>query len=164
MRISQTKALTRFQFATYVPRCAFDPLFATATSKYFQGMWVVPNEEGWGINFTHQGEIWRGVIFATWFIYDSGGNPTWVSATLVTPHNWRNYYSGTIDATTGPPFESVPFDPSRVTHRTVGTAALTVTDGDGANATLTFTYTLNGVSQTKAITRFVFREPGTVCY
>ena len=37
--------------------------------------------------------------------------------------------------------------------------SLTFTDG----ATATFVYTLNGVSQTKALTRFVFRTPGTVC-
>ena len=68
-------------------------------------------------------------------------------------------YVGALDATAGPPFSSVPFDSTHVTHTPVGTASVTFTDG--ANAT--FVYTLNGVSQTKALTRFVFRSPGTVC-
>ena len=48
------------------------------------------------------------------------------------------------------------FDSTQVTHTAVGTATVTFTDG--ANGT--FTYTLNGVSQTKTLTRFVFRAPG----
>jgi hypothetical protein len=115
----------------------------------------VPNlaEAGWGINFTHQDDI----IFASWFTYDANGNPLWVTATL--PKTAARTYAGALDATTGPPFYAQPFDPSRVTHSPVGTATVTFTDGAHA----TFAYTLNGVSQTKALTRFVFRAPGTVC-
>ena len=39
--------------------------------------------------------------------------------------------------------------------------AYTLTFSDGANGT--FAYTVNGVSQVKAITREVFVTPGTVC-
>jgi hypothetical protein len=41
----------------------------------------------------------------------------------------------------------------------VGTATFTFSDGNNAQ----FAYTVNGVSQTKAITRQVFSPPGTVC-
>jgi hypothetical protein len=41
----------------------------------------------------------------------------------------------------------------------VGTATFTFTDGNSA----TFAYTVDGVSQTKTITREIFRPPGTVC-
>jgi hypothetical protein len=41
----------------------------------------------------------------------------------------------------------------------VGAASFTFSDGNNA----TFAYTVNGVSQIKAITREVFRTPGTVC-
>ena len=41
----------------------------------------------------------------------------------------------------------------------VGTATFTFSDGNNAQ----FAYTVNGVSQAKAITRQVFTPPGTVC-
>jgi len=41
----------------------------------------------------------------------------------------------------------------------VGTATFTFSDGNNAS----FAYTVNGVSQVKAITREVFQNPGTVC-
>jgi hypothetical protein len=41
----------------------------------------------------------------------------------------------------------------------VGTFALTFSDGN----TATFSYTVNGISQSKTITRQVFRDPGTMC-
>ena len=36
---------------------------------------------------------------------------------------------------------------------------MTFVDGNAA----TFAYTVNGVTQTKPMTRYVFRAPGTVC-
>ena len=153
--IAQTKTLARFQFATPVPTCTFNNALAATQASNYQDMWAVPDlaEAGWGINFTHQGDL----IFASWFTYDASGQPWWVTATLT--KTTAGTYSGGLDTTTGPPLDSVPFDPSRVTHSAVGTATVTFTDG--ANAT--FVYTLNGVSQTKPLTRFVFRAPGTVC-
>jgi hypothetical protein len=41
----------------------------------------------------------------------------------------------------------------------VGSVTLTFADGNSA----AFAYTVNGISQTKPITRQVFRPPGTVC-
>jgi hypothetical protein len=153
--ISQTKALARFQFAAPVPTCTFNSALAPAQATNYQDMWAVPNlaEAGWGINFTHQGDL----IFASWFTYDAGGKPLWVTATLA--KTAARTYTGALDATTGPPFNAEPFDPSRLTHSPVGTATVTFTDG--ANGT--FAYTLNGVAQTKPLTRFAFFPPGTVC-
>jgi hypothetical protein len=54
----------------------------------------------------------------------------------------------------------VTFDPAAVARTPVGTA--TFTFGDGANATIA--YTVDGIAQTKSITREVFAAPGTVCY
>ena len=153
--IPQVKSLTRFRFANPVPTCTFNGNLSPAAATNYQDMWIVPNleESGWGINFTHQGDL----IFASWFTYDASGGPYWVTSTL--KRTGAGTYAGALDATTGPPFNAAVFDPSRVTHGEVGSAL--VTFADGANAT--FAYTLNGVSQTKALTRFVFRAPGTVC-
>ena len=60
---------------------------------------------------------------------------------------------------TGPAFNAVPFDTTKVVETVVGTATVTFADGNRA----TFAYTVNGTTQTKAITRQVFVAPGTVC-
>lgn len=89
-------------------------------------------------------------IFGTWFTYDLDGTPLWLSvtATDTAPGVYR---------TTGPPFNAVPFNSADVVLTAVGMATFTFDDGNDA----TFANTVNGVSQTKAITRQVFRSPGT---
>jgi hypothetical protein len=47
-----------------------------------------------------------------------------------------------------------------VTRTVVGSAGLAFSDGNHA----AFSYDLFGVGQTKAITRQVFRPPGTACH
>ena len=53
----------------------------------------------------------------------------------------------------------VPFNPSRVVATPVGTPTLSFASGDAGS----FAYIVNGVSQTKPVTRQVFRAPGTIC-
>jgi hypothetical protein len=153
--ISQVKPLARFLFANPGPVCTLNGALATAQAANHTAMWAVPSlaEAGWGINFTHQ----RDIIFASWFTYDLNGAPFWVCATLTKTAAGR--YTGARDATTGAPFNSVPFDPSHLTHSNVGTATVAFIDGNNG----TFTYTLNGVLRIKAITRFVFVAAGAVC-
>ena len=153
--ISQTKAITRQVFGL-LPTCTFSAQNNLATATNYQDLWwkaPAASESGWGINFTHQGDT----IFATWFTYDHDHTPMWlvVTANKTAPGT----YSGTLLRTTGPAFNAVPFNPAAVVGTNVGTATLTFTSGN----TATFAYTVNGVSQTKAITREVFRSPGTVC-
>jgi hypothetical protein len=153
--LTQLKNLTRQVFAAPVPTCAWglQPNLALATN-YQDIWWADPpsSESGWGVNFTHQGNT----VFATWFTYDANGKPAWfvVSAEQTQPH----VYSGILYTGTGPPY-SAAFDPSKVAPMPVGSATITFSDGNHA----TFAYTLNGVSQAKAITRQVFVAPGTVC-
>jgi hypothetical protein len=60
---------------------------------------------------------------------------------------------------TSPKGDTVPFNPANVEPAAVGTATFTFADGNDA----TFAYTVNDISQQKAITREVFQAPGTVC-
>jgi serine protease len=153
--ITQAKLITRQVFGA-LPVCTFGlhPSLETATN-YQDLWWNAPpgSESGWGINLAHQGSV----IFATWFTYDASGNPTWLSATAtnVAP----NAYAGTLYRSSGPRFNAVPFDPADVAYTPVGNATLTFADGNNA----TFAYTVDGISQTKSITRQVFRAPGTLC-
>jgi hypothetical protein len=148
------KNITRQVFGP-LPTCTSDAGNPAAATNYQDLWWAAPagSESGWGVNFTHQGDT----IFATWFTYDLDGTPMWLVATA--PKTASATYSGALYRTTGPAFNAVPFNPASVVPTDVGTATLTFTDGN----TGTFAYTVNGVSQAKAITRQVFQNPGTVC-
>ena len=156
--ISQTKAITKQVFGP-VPACTWGAPTNLALATNYTDLWWVTGgvESGWGINFTHQGDV----IFATWFTYDFTGAALPLSATLnkVAPTT----YSGQLIKTSGPPFSALPFDPNAVTRTVVGTATVTFANGNAAS----FTFTVNDggktTTQTKPITRQVFRAPGTVC-
>src|SRR5262249_42508323 len=151
--IRQTKRITRQVFASPVPVCSWPAPVALALATNFQDLWwAFPAgfESGWGINFTHQGDV----IFATWFTYGLDGKPLWFI--IVLDRTGPNAYAGPVSTVTGPPFSAIPFDPNTVVETVVGSATLTFTDGNNA----TFSYTVNGITQTKPITRQVFTAPG----
>jgi hypothetical protein len=153
--IHQTKTITRQVFST-VPTCSFGTLADLTLATNYQDLWYAApaeSEAGWGVNFTHQGNI----IFATWFTYDTDGTAMWLSGT--TSKTAPGVYTGGLVRTRGPAFNSVPFNPALVTETPVGALTLTFTNGNSG----TFDYTVNGVHQTKAITRQVFVSPGTTC-
>ena len=154
--VQQTKFLTRYATGP-LPTCTYgaQPDFAAATN--YQDLWWVAGgaESGWGINLTHQGDS----IFATWFTYDSDGSPLWLAVTATRIGESRAF-TGQLIRTTGPAFSAVPFDPKKVTRAVAGTATFTFANGNEG----TFEYTLNGVSQAKSLTRYLFAPPaGTRC-
>ena len=152
--IAQNKAITRQVFGT-LPTCTTATGSVAAATNYQDLWWAAPAgaESGWGINLTHQGDT----IFATWFTYDVDHTPMWLVVTA--PKTAPGVFSGTLYRTTGPAFNSVPFNPMNVVATAVGNATFTFSDGNNA----TFAYTVNGSAQMKAITREVFAAPGTVC-
>jgi hypothetical protein len=159
--IAQTKAIVPQVFGP-VPACVFGAQPDLTRATNFQDLWYAApaeSEAGWGINLTQQGTK----IFATWFTYDANRNPLWLSATA--PQTGTNTYAGTLNLTTGPAFSAVPFAPSQVTVRSVGNVSFSFTNGNSG----TFGYNVdlgdgvNKATQSKAITRQVFRAPGTVC-
>jgi len=152
---TQSKAITREVFGA-MPTCAAATASLSAATNYTDLWWASPaaSESGWGINLTHEGTT----IFASWFTYDTAGKPMWLVATA--PQTGTHSYAGTLYRTTGPPFNSVPFNPASVVATAVGNATFTFADGNSAS----FAYTVNGISQTKAITREIFGSIGTVCH
>ncbi len=115
----------------------------------YEGLWwAAPagSESGWGINFAHQGQT----MFATWFTYDLAGKGWWLSMTA--PEVAPGVYSGALQVTTGPAFNAVPFNPAEVTTTQVGSATVSFSDANDG----TFAYTVDGITQTKNITRQVF--------
>lgn len=153
---SQAKAITRQVFGP-LPTCVWGAQTDLTTATNYQDMWYAApaeSESGWGINLTHQGDK----IFATWFTYDTHGQPWWLTSTLL--KNGGGSYAGEVFTTTGPAFDAEPFDPAKVVASRVGNASLNFANGNSGS----FAYTVNGVSQTKPITREVFAPPGTVCH
>ena len=157
---TQTKAIVLQAFGP-VPVCVWGAQPDLTQATNYQDLWWATGggESGWGVNLTQQGTT----IFATWFTYDANRNPLWLSATL--PQTAPNTYSGALLRTGGQAFNAAPFDPTKITRAQVGTATFVFANGNAGS----FTYNVdlgdgvNKATQTKAITRQVFRAPGTVC-
>ena len=158
--VNQTKAITRETFGPLpvcVPSAQYDP---SQPPNYQDLWWAAPagSEAGWGINLTHEGIT----IFGTWYTYDHDRSPMWL-VTTATRTVLGTYTGDLLRLTSGPPFNSVPFppigSPGSATGSAVGTATFSFTD----TKTGTFAYSVNGVTQSKAITREVFAGTGTIC-
>lgn len=118
-------------------------------SLNYTDLWWTSGESGWGLNLNHQGDT----IFGTLFTYDAAG-PMW----LVLANGAKQAdgsYQGALFRTTGPAFNASPWTATSATE--VGTMRL-VFAGVG---TATLTYTVNGTSVTKNITRQGFSSPTT---
>ena len=123
-----------------------------ATPSNYQGLWWKSpggSEDGWGINFAHQGKT----IFGTWFTYDTTGKGWWLTLITDDSKSTATVFAADLFATTGPPFNAVPFVKTGPPPPAIGSATLTFTDANNGS----FHYDVNlpsgKVSQTKAITR-----------
>jgi hypothetical protein len=109
--------------------------------------WADPpgSENGWGFQLVQR----NSTIFATMFVYAPTGAPTWYVATMAPTPPGSFIWSGDLYTTTGPWFGAVPYNPLLFTFRKVGTMTwtpATVTTG-------TLSYTVDGVSVIKSVTR-----------
>ena len=119
-----------------------------APALNYQGLWwntPAGSESGWGINLAHQGDV----IFATWFTYDATGNAWWLSMTANRIAD--NATRATCTRRMVPRSARCP-STRQVRRSVVGQATLAFTDDSSG----TFTYTVNGTTDTKAITREVY--------
>jgi hypothetical protein len=153
--VTQAKTITRQSFGP-LPTCLSATQVNPVAATNYQDLWwnaPADSESGWGINLTHQGDV----IFATWFTYDAAGKSWWLA--MAATKTATATYSGDLFDATGPAFSAVPFDSSKFKPTGVGKGTLHFTDGSNG----TFSYTVNGTTQTKTITRQVFATPTTVC-
>jgi hypothetical protein len=149
------KRLTRQTFGP-LPTCNFGTVPDQRSATNYTDLWWNPNESGWGVGLTHQGDT----LFAAWFTYDLDGTPLWLVATL--PRAAADVFTGMLYQTAGPAF-ATPFDPMKVTTTPTGTATLTFANGNAATLAYTVNRTSGNVTQSKPITRQVFVGPGAVC-
>ena len=151
--VAQSKPVTRLVFSTS-PVCA-EGASHGAAPNYQDLWWRAPagSESGWGLNIVHQGDI----VFATWFTYDASGRGLWI--VMEGSRTGAGVYSGSLYRTTGPAFNATPFDPALVSRIPVGSATLTFPNASNG----IFAYTVDGISQTKPITRLIYAHPATLC-
>jgi len=111
-------------------------------------LWWVASESGWGLSISQQYRT----LFAVWYTYRPDGTPIWYvmpGGTWTSPDT----YTGTLYRTSyGGAFFGTGFSAAGVSSSDVGRLTLRF---NGTNAA-TMTYTVNGVSGTKQLTRQVF--------
>jgi hypothetical protein len=152
--ITETKAITQFQFSEQVPACIKGA--SHLASPNYQGIWwnsPAESESGWGVNVAHQGDT----LFVTWFTYAADRSAAWFVM-----DNARKtadgVYQGKLYRTVGTPLGTA-WNNDRYHSTEVGSATFTFTDPN----TGSFASTVDGVSQVKSITRYVYAQPETVC-
>jgi len=119
-------------------------------------LWWNPAENGWGVNFVHQGES----VFGTLFTYDANRAPMWLVMSSGALQADGVTFSGDLYRTTGPAFNANPFTPIGPANYTrVGTMTAIFS---GPNSG-TLSYTVNGVMVTKTIQRLVYGARAANC-
>ena len=127
-----------------------------AGATNYTSMYWNASESGWGFNVNHQGDI----IFATLFTYDLTGQPMWLVLANGARQGGGTTFTGDLYRTTGSPFNAVPIVPSAGAD-IVKVGTMTVAFSGASDATLT--YTVNGASVTKSITKQVFGSRAAAC-
>ena len=118
----------------------------------YTDLWWNPAEPGWGVNLSHQGEK----LFATWFTYDNDGAGLWL--VMSDGVEQAGAIGGPLYRTTGTPLEQISGQPATTgAPAAVGAASFRFTDADHA----TMTYTVNGITQSKSLTRQRFSTPAS---
>jgi hypothetical protein len=119
----------------------------------FQDHWYYPDENGWGIQVTAQGDV----LFVTWYTYGPDGLPRWLTAQLT--REGQDIFGGDIYATTGVPLSQINGSQAMKSIAKVGTATLFFYGFDeGA-----FIYEMGSLSGVKPIERLVISSPVTLC-
>lgn len=150
--ITQSKRLEKVSFVANPPVCTFTTASRASASNYTD-IWWKENEPGWGATLIHQGDS----IFLAWYTYGSDGKAMWVTG-FATRQSNGSYTGNLTRPASGTPFNQINGSAATTFPvPTVGTFSLTFTDGEHG----TFAYTLDNISQSKPITRFVFVGAGT---
>jgi hypothetical protein len=127
-----------------ITRQLFGPQDQTPTASYGGLWWGGASQNGWGIAINQQYRT----LFSVWYTYDLNGKAIWY---VMPGGTWTasNVYTGTAYRTTSSQWLGAAYNPASFVATPVGT--VTFTFSDASNATMT--YTIDGVSGAKPITR-----------
>jgi YVTN family beta-propeller protein len=135
--VTAQKNITRFSYGT--PDAA--PKIVVRDT-----WWAGEAENGWGVAIAQQDRS----LFATWYTYGADGKATWF---VMSGGSWvGTRYSGPLYTTASSAWLGVPYNAAAFSTQIVGSVNF---DFSTAN-TAKMTYTVNGVTQTKVITRLEF--------
>lgn len=137
--LTSTKQIQRLPFGTAAPKWGIDRT----------DLWWNPAESGWGLTLAQHGND----VFGAWFTYGPTGRPLFIVMPGVQQQS-ADSFTGALYTTTGPAYTAATFDPTAVRVTRVGSATVRFAGDVG-----TFTSTVNGVSQTKTISRQPFGGP-----
>lgn len=113
-------------------------------------LWQDPAELGWGMQLVHQGQV----IFATAFLYDVAGKPTWITAALTPTQKTptQTEWKGDVVLPEGGPWFGAPkFDPTTVAAHKAGTMTWSIDSSNTNSGHLI--YSVDGVTVTKSLVR-----------
>jgi hypothetical protein len=104
------------------------------------------SENGWGVTIAQQ----ERQLFGVWFTYDADGKTTWF---VMPGGTWAGTtFTGDLFSTTSSPWLGTVYNPAALAVSKVGSVTFTFLSADAAM----MTYTVNGLTQTKRITRQPF--------
>lgn len=118
----------------------------TPPTSSYQGLWVNPNESGWGLTLSQHNNM----VIAGLGTYDQAGQPIWY-VMLSCPIS-GNACTGDIHQISGGTSPVLPWNGAGIAMTRVGTGTLTFADANNG----TFIFTINGASGSKSITRWIF--------
>jgi hypothetical protein len=117
------------------------------------GLWWNPAESGWGVNFSHQGDL----VFGTLFTYAADGTPMWLVMSAGRREGEADSYSGELYRARGFPLTAT--SPAPVALTEVGKMTVSFDGADMAS----LTYDVSGVQVAKKVTRMVFGARAADC-
>lgn len=117
----------------------------TSTTSPLTGLWWNANESGWGASITQQSDK----IFVAMYVYDLAANATWYTMFCTVS---GTSCSGDLIKNKGGVAPTAPWNGSGISATKAGVITLQFVSNDAA----TMSYTLDGLSATRQITRFVF--------
>jgi hypothetical protein len=123
----------------------------TSSASPLTGLWWNANESGWGVTITQQSER----VFVAMYVYDAVGNPVWYSMSCTV--SGANCAGDFLKVKGGTP-PTVPWNASALSVTKVGSMTLQFVSNDAGS----MSYTLDGLSNTRQITRTVFGPPPPV--
>jgi hypothetical protein len=115
----------------------------------YTGLWWNEQESGWGLSISQSA---RHTLFGALFIYDAQNRAQWFT---IQPGAWTSStrWEGPLYRTTGPYFAGPSYDPRQVQVQPAGSAVLEFNTGPAGTTTARFTYTVDGVTKVKTMTR-----------
>ncbi len=129
------------------------PLFPAAEASY-SGIYWNAAEPGWGFNVSQQGDF----VFGTWYTYASDGAPMFLTVQATRQQGRR--FAGPIYRISGIPHPQIDGAQAFTDVREVGSAEL----GWDLAGQLNLDYTVEGVSQQRALTPIRFDPRAPRCF